>query len=572
MRQSEAPEHRPVRFAGAAAVRRFELSESELQEKIEAARPAAVAVEAVHELRHLRDQSGAEGGALAELRAARELIAGATGEPASATGAEPPAAPADMDGSGRAGMAESMAEARAELERAEELVQHSTWSQVPVELSAEEQEEIRHKIYGSIVGSADPEAPPGWDAAQQEDSVMSEERAEAARLRSALLRFGDDADGPENLAADGSASSETSSVHAQLERMAYETERSRLAGQQRQITDERELQRLQAEISRTKGMSDELARAKEELRTMQAQETAGGGPAGVDGDGGQDTELLQQTLLASRRRAAALDDEVQDLRRQLAEGSGGAGGSIATEELEQELAKEKALRQRYAELCVKLEAACETSEAGESAGGQADSEALAMQQAEASARLEEAEAAARGEIERLAAAVASERERNARTESGLREAKAELRAAQALAASRQQEQEATEEAMAVSVGAQEERLTDLNQQLHAARRAALEAPGSPGKAETVRLQESLRLERDTGRQERERSAAAEERLTGDSDSFAPFRPYLAHFPPVFPRFLRVFTVSARRFQRAASRNPGPRGSGKGAQTPFLRPS
>ena len=488
-------------------MRSFELSESELQEKIEAARPAAVAAEAVHELRALREQSGAEGGALAELRAARELIAAAA-EPASATGAEPA-----MDGSGRAGMAESMAEARAELERAEELVQHSTWSQVPVELSAEEQEEIRHKIYGSIVGSADPEAPPGWDAAQQEDSVMSEERAEAARLRSALLRFGDDADGAENLAADGSASSETSSVHAQLERMAYETERSRLAGQQRQITDERELQRLQAEISRTKGMSDELARAKEELRAMQAQETAGGGPAGPDGDGGQDTELLQQTLLASRRRAAALDDEVQDLRRQLAEGSGGAGGSIATEELEQELAKEKALRERYAELCVKLEAACETSEAGESAGGQADSEALAMQQAEASARLEEAEAAASEEIERLAAAVASERERNARTESGLREAKAELRAAQALAASRQQEQEATEEAMAVSVGAQEERLTDLNQQLHAARRAALEAPGSPGKAETVRLQESLRVERDTSRQERERSAAAEERLT-----------------------------------------------------------
>ena len=234
---------------------------------------------------------------------------------------------------------------------------------------------------------------------------MSEERAEAARLRSALLRFGDDADGADNLAADGSASSETSSVHAQLERMAYETERSRLAGQQRQITDERELQRLQAEISRTKGMSDELARAKEELRAMQAQETAGGGPAGHDGDEGQDTELLQQTLLASRRRAAALDDEVQDLRRQLAEGSGDAGGSRATEELEQELAKEKALRERYAELCVKLEAACETSEAGESAAGQADSEALAMQQAEASARLEEAEAAASEEIERLAAAV-----------------------------------------------------------------------------------------------------------------------------------------------------------------------
>eukprot|EP01045_Picozoa_sp_COSAG04_P017790 COSAG04_NODE_1599_length_6199_cov_57.855246_5_plen_87_part_00 len=34
---------------------------------------------------------------------------------------------------------------------------------------------------------------------------------------------------------------------------------------------------------------------------------------------------------------------------------------------------------------------------------------------------------------------------------------------------------------------------------------------------------------------------------GDPDSFTRFRPYLAHFFPVFPRFLRVFTVSTRRF-------------------------
>jgi len=32
-------------------------------------------------------------------------------------------------------------------------------------------------------------------------------------------------------------------------------------------------------------------------------------------------------------------------------------------------------------------------------------------------------------------------------------------------------------------------------------------------------------------------------LTGDPDSFARFRPYLAQFPPVVSRFLRVFTVS-----------------------------
>ena len=42
--------------------------------------------------------------------------------------------------------------------------------------------------------------------------------------------------------------------------------------------------------------------------------------------------------------------------------------------------------------------------------------------------------------------------------------------------------------------------------------------------------------------------------------FTLLRPYLAHFLPVFPRFLRVFTVSTRRFQQAPSRNPGPRNS------------
>ena len=42
------------------------------------------------------------------------------------------------------------------------------------------------------------------------------------------------------------------------------------------------------------------------------------------------------------------------------------------------------------------------------------------------------------------------------------------------------------------------------------------------------------------------------------------------FPPFFPRFLRVFTVSTRRFQRAASQNSGPRDSGKGVRTPFRR--
>ena len=52
----------------------------------------------------------------------------------------------------------------------------------------------------------------------------------------------------------------------------------------------------------------------------------------------------------------------------------------------------------------------------------------------------------------------------------------------------------------------------------------------------------------------------------------PFRRYLAHFSPVFPRFLRVFTVSTRRFQRAASRIPGPRNSRQGTKRGELPPS
>ena len=55
--------------------------------------------------------------------------------------------------------------------------------------------------------------------------------------------------------------------------------------------------------------------------------------------------------------------------------------------------------------------------------------------------------------------------------------------------------------------------------------------------------------------------------------FTGFRPYLAHFFPVFPRCLRVFTVSTRRFRRAPSRNPGPRNSrqeGQEGRTPPLR--
>ena len=57
------------------------------------------------------------------------------------------------------------------------------------------------------------------------------------------------------------------------------------------------------------------------------------------------------------------------------------------------------------------------------------------------------------------------------------------------------------------------------------------------------------------------------RMPGDPDSFTRCKPYLAHFYPVFSRFLRVFTVSPRRFQRAQNRNPGPRNSRQEGRTP-----
>ena len=57
-----------------------------------------------------------------------------------------------------------------------------------------------------------------------------------------------------------------------------------------------------------------------------------------------------------------------------------------------------------------------------------------------------------------------------------------------------------------------------------------------------------------------------------SSLFTLLRPYLAHFFPVFSRFLRIFTVLTRRFQRAPSRNPGPRNGGTRTKTRDLGPS
>ena len=55
-------------------------------------------------------------------------------------------------------------------------------------------------------------------------------------------------------------------------------------------------------------------------------------------------------------------------------------------------------------------------------------------------------------------------------------------------------------------------------------------------------------------------------VPGDPDPFTPFGPYLARFFPENSRFLRIFTASPRRFQRAPSRNPGPRNGGRRAKT------
>eukprot|EP01045_Picozoa_sp_COSAG04_P004573 COSAG04_NODE_201_length_20457_cov_316.186462_11_plen_102_part_00 len=54
--------------------------------------------------------------------------------------------------------------------------------------------------------------------------------------------------------------------------------------------------------------------------------------------------------------------------------------------------------------------------------------------------------------------------------------------------------------------------------------------------------------------------------------FTRFRSYLAHFFPVCSRFLRVFTVSARRFQRSQSRNQAQETAGTRAKRGELPPS
>ena len=64
--------------------------------------------------------------------------------------------------------------------------------------------------------------------------------------------------------------------------------------------------------------------------------------------------------------------------------------------------------------------------------------------------------------------------------------------------------------------------------------------------------------------------AAVSHRTSRSFTLLIVRQYLAQSLPVFSRFLRVFTVSPRRFQRTPSRHPGPTNGGKSIGD--LRPS
>ena len=524
-----------VTFGGVSELH-YELSDTEKLQKAEAAAAPLQAAQQVRlfnqevrsELQALRQSSPA----LADLDQVRKLI-GDTSLRAE------PIEPMERRGGLRDSMAESMSRAREELLLAESLVSSrrppqspaaqpttafqrpNTWSNGPgVELSPEEQEEIRHKIYGSLVGAADHSAPKHQHPMDTEDSALRE-RAEASRLRAALMRFDqDDAQSNSSFLSDADAQAEQhrSAMASQLEQMAYETERSRLqdaeqlaAGEQelqRLKADEQELQRLKAEIAwnkrnvgdaagseqtvqRSHQMHRELAQAKNDLSSVHRDE------ATLETMRAKEVDLLQQTLKASQRRCSALDEEVRELREQLERRTqdGGRGGGD-TQELEAELAKEKALRERYAALCVKLEKACESPGRRAHDQSSVDTEALKESVVQSEQMLREAESHARqrlAEAEReisMAKESAQRSEGQAKENAGqLRNAQRALAAAERRSAALQEEKQATEEAMAVSVGAQEERISLLTQQLEEAEARASDVQPS---GRLAQLEESLR--------------------------------------------------------------------------------
>jgi hypothetical protein len=578
---------------GAVSERQYNLSDAEKEEKAAAAAAPLEQAERVHawnqevksELHSLREGSAA----LAELAAVRQLIGGsptvAPGEPQLQEAqqqwqqqrreAPRQIAQPEMEHRHRDSMAESMSRAREELLRAESLVNSpaapgaspqlsaqpqrpNTWSNVPVELSAEEQEEIRHRIYGSLLGAAD--SPPAQQPQQPqqqpqphqhqhqhpvdaEESALREERAEASRLRAALMRFDqEDTRSNSSLLSDADVQAERdrcNTMASHLERMAYETERTRLQDAEQLAADEQELQRLKAEIARSKqnegavaadggrqrgthetaALQAELARAKNELSGVRSEE------ATLESMRAKEVDLLQQTLKASQRRCSALDEEVEELRGQLERNrTGGGGGGASTEELEAELAKERALRERYAALCVKLESACESPARGGMGPGAQESMAQLQESAtQAEAKLRETEdrarqqlAAAEREVSAAKQSADSSRAQSQNTAERLRQAEGALAEARNRADAMQEEKQATEQAMAISVGAQEEQIVELVRRLEEAQAQAQAAVAGAPKSQqsnerVAQLQESLRVAT-------EQKAVAERKLARSENS------------------------------------------------------
>lgn len=232
------------------------------------------------------------------------------------------------------------------------------------------------------------------------------------------------------------------------------------------------------------------------MRTEEARRFEEG--SDIDDMRAKEVDLLQQTLQASQRRCSALGEELQDLKSQLERTGGGGGEAGDNEALKAELAKEKALRERYAALCVKLESACETPPRGGRPGNQEDPEARARLEAsvaQAEAKLRETEARASAEIAEKEREISRARQETARGQQAaerLQQAERALEGAKSRAESLLLEKQQTEEAMAVSVGAQEERISELSRQLQSAQAAAAQQRNQPSGGKSQVTDEEVR--------------------------------------------------------------------------------
>jgi hypothetical protein len=95
----------------------------------------------------------------------------------------------------------------------------------------------------------------------------------------------------------------------------------------------------------------EVERLRSELQASHEQF------AQVDHMRQSEADLLQKTLEAAQRRASALEHELQQAARQPSVEGGDNGGDGRVAELQVQLAEEKQLRARFANLSIKLEAA-----------------------------------------------------------------------------------------------------------------------------------------------------------------------------------------------------------------------